>query len=287
MLHCTPYIHGNESLLEMIDSTTTHLYFQESSKLEQDVSRPEQDGTLTTAISSDATPLDNGDANQVPPSPKEKPELSRNTENTKDVSQLKSGNNEGTESLDAEPKESSDVDSDKDLKLKPSKSVATPQSNVDVDKEALVASEELSADKKVVNGVADNASKPDESTPDVVKPKRGRPPGLKSSEKKAARNNQPSGLDLKKTEEATDSAGKLTKRSAKNDVKSSTKKAGEGESSKKQQKLTLKQQKDETLSEEDTAKDVTLKVVFLITGFVHISKLSAFNCDACIIQSLL
>ncbi|CAM0945278.1 unnamed protein product [Alopecurus aequalis] len=228
---------------------------QESSKLEQDVSRPEQDGTLTT----DATTLDNGEANQGPPPPKEKPEHSGNTENTEDVSQLKSGNNEGTESLDAEPKESSDVDSDKDLKLKPCKSVTTPQSNVDVDKEALRASEELSADKKVVNGVADNASKPDESTPDVVKPKRGRPPGLKSLEKKAARNNQPSGLDLKKTEEATDSAGKLTKRSAKSDVKSSTRKAGEVESSKKQQKVSLKQLKDETLSEEDTAKDLTLK----------------------------
>lgn len=232
---------------------------QESSKLEQDVSRPEKDGTLTTAISSDTTPLDNGEANQGPPSPKEKPEHSHSTENTKDVDQLKSGNNEGTESLDAKPKESSDVDSDKDLKLKPCKSVATLNSNSDVDKEALVASVELSADKKVVNGVADNASKPDESTPDVVKPKRGRPPGLKSLEKKAGRKNQPSGLDLKKTEEAADSAEKLTKRSAKSDAKSSTRKAGEGESSKKQQKLSLKQQKDETLSEEDTAKDLTLK----------------------------
>uniref|UniRef100_A0ACD5Z4R1 Uncharacterized protein n=1 Tax=Avena sativa TaxID=4498 RepID=A0ACD5Z4R1_AVESA len=232
---------------------------QESSKLEQDVSCPEQDGTLTTAISSDATPLDNGEANQGPPSPKEKPGQSCNAENTKDVDQLKSGNTEGTESLDAKPKESSDVDSDEDINLKPCKSVATLHSNVDVDKEALIGSGELSADKKVVNGVADNASKPDESTPDVVKPKRGRPPGLKSLEKKAARNNQPSGLDLKKTEEATDSAGKLTKRSAKSDVKSSARKAGEGESSKKQQKLSLKQQKDETLSEEDTAKDLTLK----------------------------
>ncbi|KAM0843675.1 hypothetical protein ACQ4PT_057560 [Festuca glaucescens] len=232
---------------------------QESSKLEQDVSRPEQDGTLSTAISSDATLLDNGEANQGPPSPKEKPEQSCNTENTKGVEQLKSGSNEGTESPDAKPKESSDVDSDEDLKLKPRKSVATLHSNVDVDKEALVGSGELSADKKAVNGVAVNASKPDESTPDVVKPKRGRPPGLKSLEKKAARNNQPSGLDLKKTEEATDSAGKLNKRSAKSNVKSSARKAGEGESSKKQQKLSLKQQKDETLSEEDTAKDLTLK----------------------------
>jgi hypothetical protein len=218
---------------------------QESSKLEEDVSHPEQDGT----------PLDNGEANQGPPSPKEKPEQSCNTENTKDVEQLKSGSNEDTESPDAKPKESSDVDSDEDLKLKPCKSVATLHSNVDVDKE-------LSADKKAVNGVAVNAAKPDESTPDVVKPKRGRPPGLKSLEKKAARNNQASGLASKKTEEATDSAGKLNKRSAKSNVKSSARKAGEGESSKKQQKLSLKQPKDETLSEEDTAKDLTLKVIY-------------------------
>ena len=84
----------------MIDSTT-HLYFQEYSKLEQDVSRPEQDGTLTAAISSAATPGDNGEPNQGPPSPKEKPEHSRNSENTKDVGQLKSSDNEGKKSLDA------------------------------------------------------------------------------------------------------------------------------------------------------------------------------------------
>jgi hypothetical protein len=68
---------------------------------------------------SSLTPLDNGEANQRPPSPKEKPEHSCNTKNTKDVEQLKSGSNEGTESPDAKPNESSDVDSDEDLKLKP------------------------------------------------------------------------------------------------------------------------------------------------------------------------
>ena len=30
LLHCISYIHGKESLIEMIDSTTTHLHFQES-----------------------------------------------------------------------------------------------------------------------------------------------------------------------------------------------------------------------------------------------------------------
>lgn len=214
-----------------------------SDELPQESSKVEQDGTPTTAISSGATPVDNNEASEAPPSPKDKP---CNTEDTEDVGQLKSGNSEGAESLDAKPKKSSEVDSDKGLKLKSSKSEATPHSDVDIDKDT---SGELSADKKAVNGVADKTSK----LADVVKPKRGRPPGPKSSEKKAGRNNKPSGLDLKKAE-ATNSAGKLTKRSAKDDVKSSTRKAGEEESSKKQQN-----HKDETLSEDDTAKDPTLK----------------------------
>ena len=50
------------------------------------MSRPEQYGTLTTAISIDATPSDYGEGNQGPPSAKEKPEHSRNDEKTKDVS---------------------------------------------------------------------------------------------------------------------------------------------------------------------------------------------------------
>jgi hypothetical protein len=59
---------------------------------------------------SSLTPLDNGEANQGPPSPKEKPEQSCNTENKKDLEQLKSDSNECTEFPDAKLKESSDVD---------------------------------------------------------------------------------------------------------------------------------------------------------------------------------
>ncbi|XP_062222783.1 sister chromatid cohesion protein PDS5 homolog C-like isoform X2 [Phragmites australis] len=195
---------------------------QESSKVEQDVSCPEQDGTSMngtpgTAVGSGATPSDNG-----------------------------------AESVPAKPNKSSAHDSDKNLKLNPSdKPEATSHSNADIKKEALVASGEA------VNGASDDTSRPADTTP--VKPKRGRPPGAKSLEKKAAGKNQPSGLDSKKVEETTDSAGKLTKRSAKDDVKSSVRKAGEGESSKKHQKSSSKQQKDETLSEEDPAKDLSLK----------------------------
>ncbi|XP_066322022.1 sister chromatid cohesion protein PDS5 homolog C-like isoform X2 [Miscanthus floridulus] len=193
---------------------------QESSKAEQDVSRPEQDGTSMngntgTAISSGTTTPDTG-----------------------------------AESNAAKPKKKASLDSDKSTKLKPSdKCEATVHSDADTKKEDLVASAEGT------NGAADDASRPADSTP---KPKRGRPPGPKSLQKKAAGRDQSSGLDLKKVKEAGESARKLAKRSAK-DEKSSAKKAGEGESSKKTQKSNSKQQKDETLSEDDPAKDLSLK----------------------------
>nr|CAB3450357.1 unnamed protein product [Digitaria exilis] len=157
---------------------------EESSKVEQDVSRPEQD----------AAPADTG-----------------------------------TEPIAAEPKNKSAIDADKSIKLNPSdKSEATAHSGAD--------------------GIAADTSKHADITP--VKPRRGRPPGAKSLEKKAAGKNKPISLD---------SAGKLTKRSAKDAVQSSEKKANEGESSKKPQKNSLKHQKDDTLSEEDPANDMSLK----------------------------
>nr|CAB3447221.1 unnamed protein product [Digitaria exilis] len=157
---------------------------EESSKVEQDVIRPEQD----------AAPADTG-----------------------------------TEPIAAEPKNKSAIDADKSIKLNPSdKSEATAHSGADV--------------------IAADTSKHADITP--VKPRRGRPPGAKSLEKKAAGKNKPISLD---------SAGKLTKRSAKDAVQSSEKKANEGESSKKPQKNSLKHQKDDTLSEEDPANDMSLK----------------------------
>ncbi|RLM79722.1 hypothetical protein C2845_PM12G11910 [Panicum miliaceum] len=193
---------------------------QESSKAEQDVSHPEQDGTSMngnagTAISSDATPAD-------------------------------------TDSIAAEPKKKSTLDSDKSIKLNPpDKSEATAHSGGDTKQDLIASGEEET------NGAADDTSRPADMTP--VKPRRGRPPGPKSLEKKAAGKNKPSSLDLKKAEEASDSAGKSTKRSAKDEVKSYVKKAGEAESSKKPQKSSSKQQKDEALSEEDPAEDLSLK----------------------------
>ncbi|KAG2659749.1 hypothetical protein PVAP13_1KG380000 [Panicum virgatum] len=194
---------------------------QESSKAEQDVSHPEQDGTsmngnAAIAISNNSTPAGTG-----------------------------------ADSIAAEPKKKSALDSDKSIKLNPlDKSEATAHSGGDTKQDLVASGEET-------NGAADDTSRPADITP--VKPRRGRPPGPKSSEKKAAAKNKPSSLDLKKAEEASDSAGKSTKRSAKDEVKSSVKKAGEAESSKKPQKSSSKQQKDEALSEEDPAEDLSLK----------------------------
>jgi len=209
-------------------------------------------GNTGTAISSGTTPPDTGESDdQGPPSTKEKIEQPCNAENIADADQLKSDHNEGAESNAAKPKKKASLDSDKSTKLKPSdKCEATVHSDADTKKEDLVASAEGT------NGAADDASRPADSTP---KPKRGRPPGPKSLQKKAAGKDQSSVLDLKKVKEAGESARKLAKRSAK-DEKSSAKKAGEGESSKKTQKSNSKQQKDETLSEDDPAKDLSLKV---------------------------
>uniref|UniRef100_A0A0D9VI84 Tudor domain-containing protein n=1 Tax=Leersia perrieri TaxID=77586 RepID=A0A0D9VI84_9ORYZ len=124
-------------------------------------------------------------------------------------------------------------------------------SNLDVD----TVKDGVKQSPKVANGAADGTSEPVDGTPVVLKPRRGRPPALKSLEKKAVGTK---GLGLKKVE-TTESAGKSTKRSPKPDAKPSTRKASGGGSSQKQQKISLKQQKDETDSKEDTAKDISLK----------------------------
>jgi hypothetical protein len=189
------------------------------------------------------------------------------------VDYLKSGNYEGAESVTAKPKTSS-PETDQN-KINPSDKSETT-AHADAKKEGPASSVEAA------NEAADDTSEPVDITP--VK-RRGRPRGQKSLEKKAAGKNQPSS-DVKKIDEATDSAGKITKQSAKDDVKSSVKKideatdsagkitkqsakddgkssvkkAGEGESSNKHKKINSKQEKDETLSEEDPSKDMSLKV---------------------------
>uniref|UniRef100_A0A0D3F7J4 Tudor domain-containing protein n=1 Tax=Oryza barthii TaxID=65489 RepID=A0A0D3F7J4_9ORYZ len=135
----------------------------------------------------------------------------------------------GTESAAANPKELSNPNSEKKDGVKQS--------------------------AKVANGASAETSERVDGSPAMVKSKRGRPPGLKSLEKKAAGKKV---LGLKKVEETTDSTGKLSKQSSKDDSKSSTRKASGAGSSKKQQKISLKQ-KDETDAKEDTAKDLSLK----------------------------
>jgi hypothetical protein len=188
------------------------------------------------------------------------------------VDYLKSGNYEGAESVTAKPKTSSpETDQNKINPLDKSETTAHAD-----------AKKGPASSVEAANEAADNTSEPVDVTP--VK-RRGRPRGQKSLEKKAAGKNQPSS-DVKKIDEATDSAGKITKQSAKDDVKSSVKKideatdsagkitkqsakddgkssvkkAGEGESSNKHKKINSKQEKDETLSEEDPSKDMSLKV---------------------------
>lgn len=238
-------------VVETIDGTPACVFFlQEPDKTEQDVSRPEQDGTSVNgtpgkAVSSDATPADNGKSLRRLHSTF----LPCCTENTIDADYVKSGNYEGAESVDEKPKKLSPPEADQN-KLDPSDK-SEEIADADAAKEGPASSIEAA------NGATDDTSGPAAITP--VK-RRGRPPGPKS-DKKAAGKNQPSS-DVKKTEEATDSAGKLTKQSAKGDGKSSVKKTGEGESSKKDQKVSSKQEKNETLSEEDPSKDLSLKVSF-------------------------
>ncbi|TVT98488.1 hypothetical protein EJB05_56204 [Eragrostis curvula] len=222
---------------------------QEPSKMEEDVSRPEQDGTSMngtpgTAVSSGATPADNGESTGATLHI-----LVNNLAMLKtqyDVDHLESVNYEGGESIAAKPKNSSALGSDQNKSDPSDKSEATE--DADTKKEGPASSGEAA------NGAADNTSRPAAVTPTK---RRGRPPGPKSLEKKAAGKNKRS-ADLKKTDEANDSAGKLTKQSAEDDSKS-VEKAGEGESSKKHQKISPEQENNEALSEEDPSKDLSLK----------------------------
>jgi hypothetical protein len=231
--------------------TIMGIFWQETDKIEQDGSHPEQDGismngTPGNAVSSDATPAENGESKQRLHST-----LSLMTLlcwKQFEADHLISGNYEGAESVAAKPKKSSGTETDQN-KVNPSdKSEATADSDT--------KKEDPASSVEAANGAADDTSGPVADTPGK---RRGRPPGPKSLEKKAAGKNHPSS-DVKKTVEATDSAGKISKHSAKDDVKSPGKKAGEGESSKKHLKISSKEEKDETLSEEDPSKDVSLKV---------------------------
>lgn len=178
--------------------------------------------------------------------------------------------------MTVETEKLSDVNSKKDHKLGSSTgSEMTEQSKVVKDNESLVASEELSpetndGDKKQLietgNITAEESSKPIDTKPAVVKPKRGRPPVAKSQEKKPVGKKQTSS-DLKsaKVDSITDSGGRATRQLNKDVAKSSSTKSPEGGSGKKQHKTSLKLQKEDAVSDKDTDEDISLKVVFLFS----------------------
>ncbi|CAL5026603.1 unnamed protein product [Urochloa decumbens] len=237
---------------------------QETSKLVQDVNCVEQDGsspssTPTTAISNVGAPVDNVKSPGGPTSSKQNQESPSGDEQVKISDQLISGDKELPEPVTAENEKLSDVNSKKHHKLGSSTgSKKTEQSKAVKGNESPVASEELSpetndGDKKHLtetsSGAAEDSSKPVDTKPAVVKPKkRGHPLAAKSQEKKAVGKKQGSNLE----------SAKVTRRLNKDDAKPLSTKASEGESGKKQHKAGMKLQKD-AASDKDTDDDISLK----------------------------
>ncbi|CAL5031186.1 unnamed protein product [Urochloa decumbens] len=242
---------------------------QETSKLVQDVNCVEQDGsspssTPATAISNVGAPVDNVKSPGGPASSKQNQELPSGDEQIKISDQLISGDKELPEPVTAESEKLSDVNSKKHHKLGSSTgSEKTEQSKVVKDNESPVASEELSpetndGDKKQLtetsSGATEDSSKPVDTKPDVVKPRRGRPPAAKSQEKKSVGKKQGSNLESAKVDAVSDSGGRVTRRLNKDDAKPLSTKA----SGKKQLKASMKLQKD-AASDKDTDDDISLK----------------------------
>jgi len=252
--------------------------------------------TPTTAISNGAAPVHNVKSPDGPDSSKQKQELTSGDEQTPDSSKQKQELTFGDEqtpdsskqkpeltSVDKQAKSSeqliscdkevklSDVNSKKDHKLASSiGSEMSEQSKVD---ESLIASE-LSpetndGDKRQLsetgNISAEESSKPTDTKPAVVKPKRGRPPAEKSQEKRPVGKKHASGLKSAKLDLITDSGGRATMQLNKDAAKSSSAKAAEGESGKKQHKTSMKLQKEDVVSDKDTNEDISLKVAFLFS----------------------
>ena len=218
--------------------------------------------------------LTSGDE-QTPDSSKQKPELTSLDKQTKSSEQLISCDGEVREPVTVETEKLSDVKSKKDHKLGSSTgSEMTEQPKVVKDNESLVSPEELSpetndGDKKQLtetgNITAEESSKPIDTKPAVVKPKRGRPPAAKSQEKKPLGKKQASDLKSAKLDPVTDSGGRATRQLNKDVAKSSSTKAAEGESGKKQHKTSMKLQKEDAASDKDTDEDIILKVAFLFS----------------------
>jgi len=243
----------------------------DSSKQKQELTSGEEQ---TPDSSNQKQELTSGDE-QTPDSSKQKPELTSLDKQTKSSEQLISCDEEVQEPVTVETEKLSDVNSKKDHKLGSSiGSEMSEQSKVVKDNETLVASE-LSpetndGDKKQLsetgNITAEESSKPTDTKPAVVKPKRGRPPAAKSQEKKpVGKKHASSDLKSAKLDPVTDSGGRATRQLNKDAAKSSSTKAAEGESGKKQHKTSMKLQKEDAVSDKDTDEDIRLKVAFLFS----------------------
>ncbi|KAL5650079.1 hypothetical protein ACJX0J_040888, partial [Zea mays] len=237
----------------------------DSSKQKQELTSGDEQ---TPDSSKQKQELTSGDE-QTPDSSKQKPELTSLDKQTKSSEQLISCDQEVREPVTVETEKLSDVNSKKDHKLCSSiGSEMAEQSKVVKDNESIVASEELSpgtndVDKKQItetgNITTEESSKPSDTKPAVVKPKRGRPPAAKSQEKKPAGKKHASDLKSAKLDPITDSGGRATRHLNKDAAKSSSTKAAEGESEKKQHKTSMKLQKEDAVSDKDTNEDISLK----------------------------
>ncbi|KAM0859218.1 hypothetical protein ACQ4PT_047335 [Festuca glaucescens] len=246
---------------------------QESSRLEKGVDSPGQDGsppysTPAASLSSGGASVDNVKPQNGPASSKQKHEMPSDVKQTEVSDEVISDDKEAPEPVTTEPEKRSGVSSKKSRKLGTStESKVTERSKVVSDNEGLVASGELSPETKVGNNkrtletcnrAADHTSKTVDSTPAVDKPKRGRPPAVKSQEKKPVGKNQGSGLESKEVRSGSTSGGRPARRLTK-DIKISPRKTGEEEFSKKQPKGSSNLRKEDTLSDEDTDEDLNLK----------------------------
>ncbi|KAF0891845.1 hypothetical protein E2562_011020 [Oryza meyeriana var. granulata] len=244
---------------------------QDSSKLEQDANCPEKDSTppnntSTLAVSNGGALVDRVKSPNGPSSSDKKLELPSDDKQAKDTDDLISSAKEVPEPITTEPEKPSDHNLKESHKLDSSTdSEVANHPNAVNNNEDISASGKLSPEtndddnklpSETVNKTDDDKSKPVDNTP-MVKAKRGRPAAPKSQEKTVGKG-KGSGLESKKSDAVSDSGGRATRRPAKDDIKTSSKKTGEGESSKKHQKANLKLQED-TPPNEETDEDLSLK----------------------------
>ncbi|PNT73327.1 hypothetical protein BRADI_2g57070v3 [Brachypodium distachyon] len=263
---------------------------QEISKSEKDVNCPGQDeshpcSTLTPSLNNVGASADNVKAPNGPASSKQKPELLSDDKQTKVSDELIHSDKEAPEPVTAEPGKLSGISSKKSRKLDSStESEVTERSKVPSDNQGLVASGELSPETndgknelalETGNRAADDKSKPVDSTPAVDKPKRGRPPAAKSQEKKPVGKSQVSGLESKEVRSRSASGGRAVRRLAKDGVKLSSRRSNEEESSKNQPKDRSNLQKEDTLSDEETDEDQSLKEMVSPKSFTKMEKSKA------------